>query len=59
MCARCSFTRELLDPEFLASPSVRGHLRRLATRLFAPTPLLPGDDPNAWDWRAWIAASQS
>jgi len=59
VCARCSFTREFLDPEFLAMPSVQAHLSRLAARLFAPAPMLPSDDPDAWDWRAWIAASQS
>lgn len=58
MCARCSFTREFLDPEFLALSSVQGHLRRLATRLFVPAPLLPSDDPDAWEWRRWVVASE-
>jgi hypothetical protein len=59
VCARCSFTREFLDPEFLALPGVQAHLSRLAARLIADQPLLPCDDPDGWDWRAWIAASQS
>jgi hypothetical protein len=54
VCAQCSITRPFGDPEFLARPEVDALLGELSARIGAPNPLLICDDPDHWDWRAFL-----
>lgn len=55
VCPRCSKTKPYGDREFAYSPPKVEILTELAQRVASTTPLQPCDDPDAWDWRAFLA----
>ncbi|MFM9872409.1 MAG: hypothetical protein ACKVQS_02960 [Fimbriimonadaceae bacterium] len=59
VCAKCSRTKPFNDPNFSQSNPVLTLLNDLRQRVNAPTPLRPCDDPDKWDWRAFIVQRRS
>ncbi|MCW5935749.1 MAG: hypothetical protein KIT11_00385 [Fimbriimonadaceae bacterium] len=59
MCARCTVIRPYDDADFLRSDRVASKLADLAARLSAEGCLRASDDPDAWDWRAFLALRQA
>ena len=55
VCAGCSKTRAFGDAEFCSSPAVVQALNEIRMRVHAPAPIRPCDDPEHWDWRAYVA----
>ena len=55
VCANCSRTKPFGDLAFSQSPEVVMVLTDLSQRINAATPIRPCDDPEAWDWRAFLA----
>ncbi len=55
VCANCSKTKPFGDPAFSQSPL----LKDLSQRINAPTALRSCDDPQNWDWRAFLAERRS
>lgn len=54
-CPRCAKTKSYRDLEFSQSPQVAKLLVSFANRVGASTPIRQCDDPDAWDWRAFMA----
>lgn len=59
VCEKCSRTRTFGDASFLAEPAVKETLMSLSVRVAAPRPLRVCDDPESWDWRAYVAARKA
>lgn len=55
VCDSCTRAVPYLDPAFLKAKPVQILLDRLAQRVAAHTPVRCCDDPESWDWRAFIA----
>jgi hypothetical protein len=55
VCPGCSMTKPFGDPAFTQSPLVVDLLIDFRGRIFASKPVRACDDPEAWDWRAFLA----
>lgn len=56
VCGSCSGVKPFGDPGFLAQREVQDLLRELARRIGSEQPLRLCDDPERWDWRAFVVA---
>lgn len=54
VCSGCSRTKPFMDPVLLAMPEVERSLAEIALRTRSSFPLRQCDDPESWDWRAFI-----
>ena len=55
VCSLCSKTKRYGDLEFGQSPEVAKLLSSFAKRIDSAKPIRLCDDPDAWDWRAFMA----
>ncbi len=55
VCPACSKTKPFGDAEFCQRAPVARLLAELGARISAETPARACDDPDAWDWRAFLA----
>lgn len=55
VCVACSKTKAFGDAEFCSSPAVVRVLDEIRMRVHSERPLRPCDDPDHWDWRAYVA----
>ena len=55
VCSRCSQTKVFGDLEYCQSSRVLGLLRELSSRIQAATATHECDDPEAWNWRQFLA----
>lgn len=58
-CDACEKTRPFGDASLLESEAVQAFLEEFVPRLASPLPLRLCDDPNDWDWRAFLAARKA
>jgi len=54
VCWNCTTTRPFGDPEFLAKPDINALANEIAARVGSETPIRCCDDPETWDWRAYV-----
>lgn len=54
VCAKCARTRAFDDPEFASRPSVRQAMEEMVGRIAVEEPRRLSDDPDTWDWRAFL-----
>lgn len=54
MCDDCAETKEFGDTRIVGKPEIQERLRHLADRIASPVAMRPSDDPESWDWRAFI-----
>lgn len=54
VCDACAHTKAFGDPEFLGRDSTQRILEDLSTRVGSPYPVRVCDDPDTWDWRAYL-----
>lgn len=59
VCDSCSKTKAFGDAAFIQSEAVTHILSDLAPRVSAAAPVRLCDDPEKWDWRAFIARRRS
>lgn len=55
VCDACSRTAPYGDVAFCQRPTVIAAITDLSRRVYAPAPIRVCDDPENWDWRAFIA----
>lgn len=54
VCLGCQSVREMGDSEFLGSPEVRKLRAEVGGRIVSDQPSRRCDDPEHWDWRAFL-----
>lgn len=54
VCQQCRRTRDFGDQAFLAQPAVQDLLKSIRSRILAIELTRACDDPNNWDWRAFL-----
>lgn len=54
VCVRCRRVREYGDSAFLARPDTESIRQGITGRVLADPPARRCDDPEAWDWRAFL-----
>lgn len=59
VCDDCGHTRSFTDVTFRQRPDVLDRSRQLAHRILANPPIRRCDDPDVWDWRAFLAARRA
>jgi len=56
VCGACTTTQPFGNPGFLTRAAVQSHIARLASRIGSPVALRCCDNPDTWDWRAYVKA---
>lgn len=54
VCWNCTTTQPFGAPEFLAKPEVNALVDEIAARVGSEIPIRCCDDPETWDWRAYV-----